>query len=133
SVAERTVTRTEGESNSPGRWTWLRKQPLSRLMLLPALLYVIVVTQVPFVVTIWYSFQRWNLLRPDRRGFVGFQNYHTLLTRDPAFREAMWNTVVFVVLAVLLSLVLGMLYAELVNHSFPGRGIVRTLLLTPFL
>ena len=33
----------------------------------------------------------------------------------------------------LASLVLGLLYAELVNHRFPGRGIVRTMLITPFL
>ena len=106
---------------------------IGRLLVLPALIFAILVTQVPFLLTIWYSLQRWNLNRPDRRAFVGLDNYVFLLTRDPAFLEAIRNTAVFVVGSVLASLALGLLYAELVNHRFPGRGIVRTLLITPFL
>ena len=41
-----------------------------------------------FLLTIWYSLQRWNLNRPERRAFVGLDNYVFLLTRDPAFLEA---------------------------------------------
>ena len=106
---------------------------IGRLLVLPALIFAVLVTQAPFLLTIWYSLQRWNLNRPDRRAFVGLDNYVFLLTRDPAFLEAIRNTVVFVVGSVLASLVLGLLYAELVNHRFPGRGIVRTMLITPFL
>ncbi len=130
---DRPLVTSGGASNDTGLKRWLRRQPPGRMLLLPALLYVIVITQAPFLLTIWYSFQRWNLLRPERRVWVGFENYQILFTRDPAFREALVNTVVFVVVAVLLSLVLGLFYAELVNHRFPGRGIVRTLLITPFL
>jgi sorbitol/mannitol transport system permease protein len=108
-------------------------QEIGRLLVMPALIFAIVVTQAPFLLTLWYSFQRWNLNRPNRRGFVGFDNYVYLLTRDPSFHDAIINTVVFVVGAVGASLALGLLYAELVNHRFPGRGIVRTLLITPFL
>jgi len=111
---------------------WLRGQPVGRLLILPALIYAILITQAPFLLTIWYSLQRWNLNRPDRRDFIGLANYQSLLTRD-LFWEAARNTAVFLVAAVLLSLLLGLLYAELVNHRFPGRGIVRTLLITPFL
>ena len=39
-----------------------------RSLILPAVLYTIVVTQIPFVITIWYSLQSWNLLRPGTRG-----------------------------------------------------------------
>ncbi len=111
----------------------LNDQQIGRLLVLPALIFAILVTQAPFLLTIWYSFQRWNLNRPDRRAFVGFDNYVFLLTQDASFKIALVNTVVFVVGAVLGSLALGLLYAELVNHRFPGRGIVRTLLITPFL
>src|SRR5918997_6398732 len=106
---------------------------IGRLLVLPALIFAILVTQAPFLLTIWYSLQRWNLNRPDRRAFVGLDNYVFLITRDPAFLEAIRNTVVFVVGSVVASLALGLLYAELVNHRFPGRGIVRTMLITPFL
>ncbi|MBA3416445.1 MAG: sugar ABC transporter permease [Chloroflexia bacterium] len=104
-----------------------------RLLIWPALIYAIVVTQVPFLFTIWYSLQRWNLNRPAQREFVGLQNYQTLLTRDPSFREALGTTLIFVVAAVFFSLLLGLIFAELLNHKFPGRGIVRTMLITPFL
>ena len=122
----RATTRTAARGNKPPR-------NVGQLLIWPALLYAIVVTQVPFLLTIWYSLQRWNLNRPAQRDFVGFQNYVTLVTRDPAFWTATWNTLLFVVGAVVASLALGMLYAELVNHRFPGRGIVRTMLITPFL
>ncbi len=132
-VAESRVRPVAGQPTRPSLLRRLGDQPVGRLLVLPALLYAIVVTQLPFLLTIWYSLQRWNLNRPEQRSFVGLQNYQTLLTRDPTFREAALNTVAFIVAAVLLSLVLGLLYAELVNHKFPGRGIVRTLLITPFL
>ena len=132
-VAESRVRPLAGQQARPSLLRRLGDQPVGRLLVLPALLYAIVVTQLPFLLTIWYSLQRWNLNRPEQRSFVGLQNYKTLLTRDPAFRDAAFNTVVFIVAAVLLSLALGLLYAELVNHKFPGRGIVRTLLITPFL
>ncbi|MEJ7762005.1 MAG: sugar ABC transporter permease [Thermomicrobiales bacterium] len=108
-------------------------QPVGRLLILPALVYAIAVTQVPFLLTVYYSFQQWNLQRPNRRGFAGFDNYRFILTRDDDFWAALANTVVFTVGTVLLALVVGMFYAELVNRRFPGRGIVRTLLITPFL
>ena len=122
-----------GQHARPSLLRRLSSQPIGRLLILPALLYAIVVTQAPFLLTIWYSLQRWNLNRPERRGFVGLDNYRFLLTRDAAFREAAFNTAAFIVAAVFFSLLLGLIYAELVNHRFPGRGIVRTLLITPFL
>src|SRR5688572_33164651 len=85
----------------------LAEDQIGRLLVLPALIFAILVTQVPFLLTIWYSLQRWNLNRPERRAFVGLDNYVFLLTRDPAFLEAIRNTVVFVVGAVFASLVLG--------------------------
>ena len=39
---------------------------------------------VPLVMTLWFSFQRYNLLNPISSGFAGFANYHYFLT-DPAF------------------------------------------------
>src|SRR5215218_401231 len=109
---------------------WLNS---SRLLIMPALIFAIVVTQAPFLLTLYYSFLRWNLLRPETRSFVGLQNYRRILVDDEVFRTAILNTVIFTVGVVTISLVLGLFYAELVNHRFPGRGIVRTMLITPFL
>ena len=132
-IAE-TATKTRASPfTAPAVKSRLADDQIGRLLVLPALIFAILVTQAPFLLTIWYSLQRWNLNRPERRAFVGLDNYVFLITRDPAFLESIRNTVVFVVGSVLTSLALGLLYAELVNHLFPGRGIVRTMLITPFL
>jgi sorbitol/mannitol transport system permease protein len=103
-----------------------------RSLILPAMLYTIVVTQIPFVITIWYSLQSWNLLRPGTRHFVGLENYGKVFS-DAAFRNAVVNTVVFTASAVIFSLVIGLVLAILLDQRFRSRAVVRTLLISPFL
>jgi sorbitol/mannitol transport system permease protein len=98
----------------------------------PALIYAIIVTQAPFLLTVWFSLQKWNLLRPENSRFNGIQNYVDLFTIGD-FVPALVVTVVMTAGAVILSLGIGLLLAVLVNQRFPGRDIVRTLLITPFL
>ncbi|GAB2999762.1 sugar ABC transporter permease [Amycolatopsis acidiphila] len=100
--------------------------------MLPALLFTIVVTQIPFIVTVVYSFQSWNLVRPGSSHFVGVQNYVDVFT-DSQFRVALLNTVLITVVCVLIALLLGLGLAILLDRKFLGRGVVRTLLITPFL
>ena len=109
------------------RRAWLRRLPL-----LPALIYMIVVTQAPCAVTLWYSLRSWNTLQPGSNKFVGFSEY-SLVFSDPTFRAAAVNTVELTASAVILSMVLGTAFAILINRRFIGRGIVRTMLITPFL
>lgn len=106
---------------------WKRRAPL-----MPALVFVIIFTQLPMVMTLFYSFQRWNLLRPGQRGFAAFDNY-TFILGDPQFRNALTNTVVLTVGSVVVSLLLGLGLALLLNRAFRGQGFARTLLITPFL
>ncbi len=110
-----------------------RYHTIGRWLVGPAFIYALVVTQLPFILTLYYSTFRYNLLRPERREFIGLENYRRTLFEDEIFRAAFVNSVVFTVAAVAFSLLLGLLFAELVNHDFPGRGIVRTMLITPFL
>jgi sorbitol/mannitol transport system permease protein len=104
----------------------------SNWMIAPAFVYAVVITQAPFLLTIWFSLQKWNLLRPENSAFAGLQNYVDLFQTDE-FISALINTVILTVSTVVLSLLVGLFFAELVNHRFPGRGFVRTLLITPFL
>jgi sorbitol/mannitol transport system permease protein len=106
---------------------WSRRAPL-----LPALIFAIIVTQVPFLVTLYLSTLSWNALRPGSRSFVGLDNYGTVLS-DGRLRAALLNTVVLTASSVIVSVVLGLGLAILLDRRFPGRGIVRTLLITPFL
>ncbi|SEB33995.1 carbohydrate ABC transporter membrane protein 1, CUT1 family [Amycolatopsis tolypomycina] len=103
-----------------------------RLPLLPALIFVIAVTQLPFVLTVFYSFQSWNLVRPGSRQFVGLQNYVDVFS-DTTFLVALLNTVLLTVVCVFVALLLGLGLAILLDRKFLGRGVVRTLLITPFL
>lgn len=106
---------------------WRRRGPL-----LPALIFTIIVTQIPFILTLYYSLQSWNLVRPGSQEFVWFSNYGDVFT-DSQFRTVALNTVVMTLGSVLIAVVLGLLLALLLNRQFFGRGVVRTLLITPFL
>jgi sorbitol/mannitol transport system permease protein len=103
-----------------------------RLPLLPALLFTIAVTQVPFALNIYYSLTDWTINPPSPRKFVGIDNYRELVG-DEFFREAAVTSIVMTVSAVLASLLLGTLLAILLDRKFFGQGIVRTMLITPFL
>ena len=105
-----------------------------RLPLLPALVFTVLITQVPFLMSIWYSLTSWKLVPPTPRKFVGLENFGRMFSEDDKFfRDAAWVTVMMTVSAVLISLLLGTLFAMLLDRKFFGQGFVRTLLITPFL
>ncbi|HET7782898.1 sugar ABC transporter permease [Pseudarthrobacter oxydans] len=106
---------------------WARRAPL-----LPALVFLIIVTQLPFAATLIISFLNWNSLRPDQTGFAGFSNYVEVLT-NADLRQAIFTTIVLTVSVVLASLVIGLVLALLLDKKFIGRGLARTLLIAPFL
>jgi sorbitol/mannitol transport system permease protein len=109
------------------RDSWLRRLPL-----LPAFIYVVLVTQIPFVLTIYYSFFSWNLLKPGSFKFSGLDNYSRLLT-DESLRTGVLNTVVLTFLVITISVILGLAVASLLNSEVFGRGLMRTLMIAPFL
>ena len=104
----------------------------TRAPLLPALVFMVVVTQLPFVATLVISFFDWNALYPDARRFTGLDNYRHVLT-DADLRQSVGTTILLTATVVLVSLVLGLLLALLLDRRFKGRGVVRTLLIAPFL
>jgi polyol transport system permease protein len=125
------VTLAKGRTGDPFSSAWRRRLPL-----LPALVFMIAITQLPFIISIYYGFtnlkDKTQSLIPEPTEFVGFDNYRQIFS-DPFFRQAMWTSVKMTVLAVVLSLVFGTLFALLLDRKFLGRGLVRTLLITPFL
>jgi sorbitol/mannitol transport system permease protein len=131
--AELTAPKNEPRTT---REKWNRRGPL-----LPALIFAVIVTQIPFLVTIAISFLNWNILQPGTKNFLGLgqyqsfaglDNYVTVFT-DARLRKAVGNTVVLTVSVVVLSTILGLLLAILLDKKFPGRGLARTLLIAPFL
>jgi sorbitol/mannitol transport system permease protein len=105
---------------------------LRRNLASPGIIFMIVVTQVPLVFTLYYSLLRWNLLRPNRKGYIGLRNYDRILHRAN-FVEIIVNTLQITLSTVVITLLVGMLFALLLNRKFTGKGLVRTLLITPFL
>jgi sorbitol/mannitol transport system permease protein len=119
--------RVRSTASADRREGWLRRLPV-----LPALIYVILITQLPFVLTIFYSLQSWNLLSLAPARFIGLGNYLDILS-DPSIRIAIWNTIVLTVCAIAISVVLGVGIAVLLNREIFGKGILRTLMIGPFL
>jgi sorbitol/mannitol transport system permease protein len=109
------------------REAWQRRLPL-----MPALIYVVVVTQIPFLVTLWYSFQNYFFDVPGGAHWTGLSNYKQVFT-SAAFRGALVRSVVMTATAVIVAMILGVAFAILLDRKFLGRGVVRTLIITPFL
>jgi sorbitol/mannitol transport system permease protein len=114
------------------RGTERRERWQRRLPLLPALIYIVVVTQIPFLVTLWYSFQNYFWDQPGGAHWTGFSNYAAVFT-DAAFRGSLLRSVVMTVAAVIIAMILGVAFAVLLDRKFFGRGVARTLIITPFL
>ncbi|MGI9301901.1 MAG: carbohydrate ABC transporter permease [Gammaproteobacteria bacterium] len=86
---------------------------------------------IPLAMTVWFSFQRYNLITPTISGFAGVENYEYLLT-DPALWTAMLNTLLLVGWVLAITVVLGTLLAVLFDQNFYGRGVARLFAIAPF-
>jgi sorbitol/mannitol transport system permease protein len=86
---------------------------------------------VPLAVTLYFSFRRYFLLYPDRTGWAGFKNYWYLL-KDPALYSALWVTLVLVASVLVITIGIGAVLAALFSKDFPGQGIARVLMISPF-
>ena len=130
---------------SCGFW-WDRKRlgmnnrAIARLLQTPAVLLLLVWMLVPLGLTLYFSFLRYvlNSLRkpewtvPQLSNWRGFGNYEYVLYKSKDFWFAIQNSLLIVGSILVITVVLGLAIAVLVNRSFPGRGIVRVLLISPF-
>lgn len=102
-------------------------------MLTPTLIVLLVMTAYPLIFTFVYSFTDYNYLKgTENASFVLFDNYVSLF-KNGYFQQAVWNTIKFTILAVVLEMSLGLLIAVFVNSLKRGQKIMRTLLLLPYL
>jgi sorbitol/mannitol transport system permease protein len=95
------------------------------------LLFVIALTQLPFVLTIWFSLHRWNLMSLAPPRFIGLRNY-VFAFGDATFLATILHTLVMTGAIVVTALIVGTLMALGLNRPFPGRSVIRTLAVTPF-
>ncbi len=107
------------------------KRLLPRLLMTPAVLTLLLWMIVPLVMTIYFSVIRYNLMQPEETGFIGLENFTYFLT-DPSFTVAVVNTLLLLGSVILITVIFGTAIALLIDDPFPGRAIVRLLLISPF-
>ncbi|MCA1406237.1 sugar ABC transporter permease [Ensifer sp. IC3342] len=114
------------------------------IFLAPTLLVLAMVAGWPLVRTIYFSFTNASLTNLSAAELVGLQNYLSWVTlksgrtiyrgllADPAWWNAVWNTLRFTVISVSIETALGLIVALVLNARFPGRGLVRAAILIPW-
>src|SRR6201987_2195441 len=106
-----------------------RREVLGAIFLAPAILYVLLLVGVPFLLALYYSVSAYTIYDPSWR-FVGLANFRQILN-NPVFLETLGNTFLFTFGSQLLGLILGKFGALLLLRPFPGRKIVRALIILP--
>ena len=104
---------------------------LPRLLMAPAVVTLFLWMIVPLLMSIYFSLVRYNLMQPGEKDFIGLANYSYFFT-DPDFFASVSNTLLLLGSVIAITVVLGVALALLVNESFPGRSVVRVLLISPF-
>ena len=104
---------------------------LPRALLAPAVTTLLLWMVVPLAMTLYFSVVHYNLMQPGYKVFVGLANFEYFVT-DPDFGASVVNTLVLLGAVIAITVVFGVALALLVNEPFPGRGIVRVLLISPF-
>jgi multiple sugar transport system permease protein len=112
------------------QFTFDRPRVLGSIFLAPAILYVLVLVGLPFLLAVYYSVSAYTVYNPSWR-FVGLANFEQIV-QDPVFLQTLGNTFIFTFGSQILGLVLGKFGALLLLRPFPGRKLVRALIILPW-
>ena len=104
---------------------------LPRALMAPAVATLFLWMIVPLVMTLYFSTVHYNLMQPEATGFIGLENFEYFVT-DPSFSAAVGNTLLLLGSVIVITVGLGTGLALLIDAPFPGRGLVRLLLISPF-
>jgi multiple sugar transport system permease protein len=107
-----------------------RRDVLGSVLVAPAVLYVLLLVGLPFLLALYYSVSAYSIYNPSWR-FVGLANFAQIM-RNPEFLHSLGNTFLFTFGSQALGLVLGKFGAFLLLRPFPGRRIVRALIILPW-
>jgi len=111
---------------------WLdNQQHLAYTILIPALVLILALAYLPAIQSFRFSFLRYNIKMPARIRFNGLANYRAVL-QDPMFGSSVLRVLYFMLIATVIVLLLSLAIALVLNHRFPGRGVLRTLVIIPW-
>ncbi len=112
------------------RYLFDREGVLAPLLLLPAVVYILALVGFPLVLAIVYAFS--DVTVGDQSvNLVGFDNFRATID-NPTFRKALGNTFLFTLASQTLVLILANLLALVLSADFPGKRLVRFLILLPW-
>jgi sorbitol/mannitol transport system permease protein len=104
---------------------------LPRLLMAPAIGTLLLWMIVPLVMTLYFSVIHYNLIQPEVVGFAGLENFVYFIT-DPSFATSVGNTLLLLGSVIVITTFFGIAIALLIDDPFPGRAVVRLLLVSPF-
>jgi multiple sugar transport system permease protein len=107
-----------------------RREVLETILIAPAIIYVLLLVGLPLLLAVYYSVSAYTIYNPTWQ-FVGLANFEQII-ENPSFLQTLGNTFVFTFGSQLLGLVLGKFGAFLLLRPFPGRKVVRALIILPF-
>jgi multiple sugar transport system permease protein len=107
------------------------ERKLGWMLCAPAVIAMLLVTAYPIVYAVVLSFQDLDLRFPEEGGFVGLDNYQTVLSSSLWWTD-LFNTLFITVIAVSVELVLGMAIALVMYRAIFGRGAIRAAVLIPY-
>lgn len=119
----------KGEGRGFNLSEWLSRH-MKPLFILPSLIFVLAMMVFPIAYTLWLSFFEWNGGKTEPNP-VGATNYTNLITNDARFGSAVWRTLIFSLVAVVVEVFLGLMIALLIQGKFWGQNFIKTLLLLP--
>jgi len=100
-------------------------------LLAPAVIVLLGWMIIPLSLTLWFSFQYYNLLDPFTTGFAGTYNYSYLLS-DSGLWLSIVKTLTLLAAVLGLSIIFGVAFALIFDVTFYGRGLARLLVIAPF-
>jgi len=123
----------DGKQQRTSVWETLGKHRLAYAFILPALIVVGAVILYPLIEVFKISFERYYLVEILTKGasYVGLANYLEIL-RDPEFWHSLGITVIFTAACVILTMLVGLAVALLLNLEFPGQKLVAVAILIPW-
>jgi multiple sugar transport system permease protein len=124
------ISRPVAKPLSRFRFVLDRREVLETILVAPAIIYVLLLVGLPLLLAVYYSVSAYTIYDPTWR-FVGLANFAQII-QNPTFLQTLTNTFIFTFGSQLLGLVLGKFGALLLLRPFPGRKIVRALIILPF-
>jgi trehalose/maltose transport system permease protein len=110
---------------------YARQKRLAWFLITPSVLVVLLIIAYPTVQVIVYSFMKYKLDGVTPPSFAGIDNYAFVFS-DPDWWHAVWITVIFTIVSVILESVLGLTVAMVANSKFKGRTLLRVAILVPW-